>query len=83
METVLTLTTPPGLGWIGWLMQKRFGARHYIWEMDVYPDVASALGVVREGSWTGRALRVVLDFPRRRADGVIVSSCSASACGTA
>src|SRR5207248_1434591 len=39
-EAVVTLTTPPAVGLIGALVSAARGARHYIWEMDVYPDVA-------------------------------------------
>ncbi len=65
-DVILTLTAPPGLAWIGWLVQQIRGCRHVAWEMDVYPDVAIALGIPVAG-WTSR----MLDFPRRRADRVI------------
>jgi colanic acid biosynthesis glycosyl transferase WcaI len=65
-DVVLTLTAPPGLAWIGWLVQRIRGCRHVAWEMDVYPDVAIALGIP-VAAWTSR----MLDFPRRRANTVI------------
>ena len=65
-DVVLTLTAPPGLAWIGWLVQRIRGCRHVAWEMDVYPDVAIALDIP-VAAWTSR----VLDFPRRRANAVI------------
>ena len=65
-DTVLTLTAPPGLAWIGWLMQRVRGSRHVVWEMDVYPDIAVALGIPVVGRLGG-----LLDYPRRRADVVI------------
>jgi glycosyltransferase involved in cell wall biosynthesis len=65
-DVVLTLTAPPGLAWIGWLMQRVRGCRHVVWEMDVYPDIAVALGVPFAGCLAG-----LLDYPRRRADAVI------------
>jgi glycosyltransferase involved in cell wall biosynthesis len=65
-DVVLTLTAPPGLAWIGWLMQRVFGCTHVVWEMDVYPDIAVALGMPYVG-WLGG----LLDYPRRRADRVI------------
>lgn len=61
-DWVITLTAPPGLAWIGWIMQKIRGCRHAVWEMDVYPDIAVALGM-RSARWFTGAL----DFPRRRA----------------
>ena len=66
-DVVLTLTAPPGLAWIGWLVQQIRGCRHVAWEMDVYPDVAIALDIP-VAAWTSR----MLDFPRRRANAVIV-----------
>jgi colanic acid biosynthesis glycosyl transferase WcaI len=65
-DVVLTLTAPPGLAWIGWLVQRIRGCRHVAWEMDVYPDIAIALNIP-VSAWMSR----MLDFPRRRADAVI------------
>jgi len=65
-DVVLTLTAPPGLAWIGWLIQRIRGCRHVAWEMDVYPDVAIALDIP-VAAWTSR----MLDFPRRRANAII------------
>jgi colanic acid biosynthesis glycosyl transferase WcaI len=65
-DAVLTLTAPPGLAWIGWLLKRVCQCRHVSWEMDVYPDIAVALGMAIP-AWLGW----FLDFPRRRADGVI------------
>lgn len=65
-DVVLTLTAPPGLAWIGWLVQQIRGCRHVVWEMDVYPDVAIALDIP-VAAWTSR----MLDFPRRRANTII------------
>ncbi|MGD0158064.1 MAG: glycosyltransferase family 4 protein [Terracidiphilus sp.] len=65
-DVVVTLTAPPGLAWIGWLVRQIRGCRYVTWEMDLYPDIAIALGIPFTG-WTAR----MLDFPRRRADTVI------------
>jgi colanic acid biosynthesis glycosyl transferase WcaI len=65
-DVVVTLTAPPGLSWIGWLMKRIHGCRHVAWEMDLYPDIAIALEI-HVASWTSR----MLDYPRRRADAVI------------
>ncbi len=67
LDVVVTLTAPPGLAWIGWLLQRLRGCRHVAWEMDLYPDIAISLGIPVAG-WT----QGFLDFPRRRADAVIV-----------
>ena len=37
---VLTLTTPPLICLLGTLVKKMRGSRHFIWEMDLYPDIA-------------------------------------------
>jgi glycosyltransferase involved in cell wall biosynthesis len=71
-DVVVTLTTPPVLSLVGWLVRAARGGRHYIWEMDVYPDIAVELGVLRAGAWWTRGLGWALDAVRRRADGVIV-----------
>jgi glycosyltransferase involved in cell wall biosynthesis len=65
-DVVVTLTAPPGLAWIGWLLHRIRGCRHAAWEMDLYPDIAVSLGMAFAG-WTSG----LLDFPRRRADAVI------------
>ena len=66
-DVVVTLTAPPGLAWIGWLLQRFYKCRHVAWEMDVYPDIAISLGIP-VAAWA----QGLLDFPRRRADTVIV-----------
>ena len=66
-SVVLTLTTPPLLGLVGSLISRSGNARHYIWEMDVYPDVACALDYIRPN----RFLSWLLDIPRHRAAGII------------
>jgi colanic acid biosynthesis glycosyl transferase WcaI len=39
-----------------------------LWSMDVYPDVAVALGTIRSNSWVGRALAAASQFLVRGAD---------------
>lgn len=70
-DIVVTLTTPPLLSTVGMLIQKLRGARHYIWEMDLYPDVAVDLGILGARSAVSRAGGAVADFTRVRADAVI------------
>jgi len=65
-DVVLTLPVPPGLAWIGWLLQRIYGCRHIVWVMDVYPDIAVALDMHVVG-W----FRWFLDYPLRKADSVI------------
>jgi len=71
-DVVVTLTTPPLVSLIGLMVQKLRGARHVIWEMDVYPDVAVDLGVLERGSFAAKLFGWLADLPRRHADRVIV-----------
>ena len=70
-ELVLTLTTPPLLSLLGTLIRELRGARHFIWEMDVYPDVAISLGYFAAGGVLDRSVGLLADFSRRRADGIL------------
>ncbi len=69
---VLTLTTPPLISVVGTLLKKTRGSRHFIWEMDLYPDIAVDLNVFNPRSLTTRMIGAVADFSRKRADGIIV-----------
>jgi colanic acid biosynthesis glycosyl transferase WcaI len=71
-DLVVTLTTPPLLSLVGTLLRTFRGSRHFIWEMDVYPDVAIDLGVLKRRSWLTRAIGKLADFARMKADGIIV-----------
>jgi UDP-GlcNAc:undecaprenyl-phosphate GlcNAc-1-phosphate transferase len=71
-DVVVTLTTPPALGLIGSLVRAARGARHYIWEMDLYPDIAVDMGVLSPRSPLTRVVGWAFDFARLRADGIIV-----------
>ncbi len=70
-DTVLTLTTPPLLSIVGTLVKKLRGSRHYIWEMDVYPDIAIQLGVLSPRGPLTRIIGALADWSRRNADGII------------
>jgi len=70
-DLVLTLTTPPLLSLVGTLIKFIRGTRHFIWEMDVYPDVAIDLSYFKAGGAADRLVGALADFSRHRADGVI------------
>jgi glycosyltransferase involved in cell wall biosynthesis len=70
-DLVLTLTTPPALSVVGSLLKGAKRARHFIWEMDVYPDIAVDLDVLQSRSWLTRGIGAAFDAARRRADGII------------
>src|SRR5882762_3817445 len=67
---VVTLTTPPLISLVGTLLKSLRGSRHFIWEMDVYPDIAVSLNVLKPRSVVTRLIGTVADFSRKRADGV-------------
>jgi glycosyltransferase involved in cell wall biosynthesis len=70
-DIVVAMTTPPLLPLIGTLLKKLRKSRHFIWEMDVYPDVAVALGVLSPRSLLTRATSALAGYSRRHADGII------------
>jgi glycosyltransferase involved in cell wall biosynthesis len=70
-DLVVTLTTPPLLSLAGTLLKTFRGARHFSWEMDVYPDVAVDLKVFRGTSWSSRVTGFLADYAREKADGII------------
>jgi colanic acid biosynthesis glycosyl transferase WcaI len=71
-DLVLTLTTPPLLSVVGTLMKRLRGCRHWIWEMDVYPDVAVELGWITRGGFFDRSIGKIADWSRRSSDGLVV-----------
>src|SRR5215471_5535379 len=70
-DLVVTLTTPPLISLLGTALKTLRGSRHVIWEMDVYPDVAVDLNVLKQGSVVTKVVAAVADFSRNRADGII------------
>ncbi len=70
-DLVLTLTTPPLLSLLGTILKAVRGSRHFIWEMDVYPDVAVDLEYFRAGGLPDRLTGILADFSRRRSDGIL------------
>ena len=70
-DLVITLTTPPLLSLLGTAIKYLRGSRHFIWEMDVYPDVAVDLGYFKAGGLADRIAGLLADFSRHRSDGVL------------
>jgi glycosyltransferase involved in cell wall biosynthesis len=70
-DIMLCLTTPPFLSVIGLIVKKLRGVRYYIWEMDLYPEVAIDLGFLRRGSLVTRALEWLAKLARTNAERVI------------
>jgi len=71
-DILLTLTTPPLIAVLGRMIKLMRGCRHYIWEMDVYPDIAIDLGVLKRDSMLAGVVGLLADWSRRNADGIIV-----------
>lgn len=55
-DVVVCLTTPPFIGLVGYMLRLLRRSRYVQYEMDVYPDVAVALGALRPGTLLARLL---------------------------
>ena len=71
-DMVVSMTTPPLLAVAGAIMKWFRGTRHFIWEMDLFPDVLVTVGALPENGVVTRLLGWISDFARRRSDGIIV-----------
>ncbi len=71
-DTVITLTTPPLTSVFGRMLKLLRGCKHFIWEMDVYPDIAVELGTLKRRSTLTCLIGALADWSRRNADGIIV-----------
>jgi len=69
---VVCLTTPPFIGIVGMLLKWLRGSKYVQYEMDVYPDVAIALGTIRERSLLSRFLLALHRRLLKSADRVVV-----------
>lgn len=70
-DLVITLTTPPLISLVGTMIRAFRGSRHFIWEMDMYPDVAVDVDYFKAGSLIDRLTGAMADLSRRKADGII------------
>jgi len=71
VDVVISLTTPPLLATVGWVAARLRGARSLCWVMDIYPELAFVLGMLRRRSVVGRLLGVVGRATLLRADAVV------------
>lgn len=71
-DVYVTLTTPPVLSLVGSLLSTLRRSNHVIWEMDVYPDIATDIRYLKPGGMLDRISGVALDWSRRRASAIIV-----------
>jgi colanic acid biosynthesis glycosyl transferase WcaI len=75
-DIVITLTTPPLLSLVGNLVRFSRGSKHFVWEMDMYPDVAVDLKYIAAGGIVERVVGAVADFSRDRSNGILaLGSC--------
>lgn len=70
-QVVVSMTTPPLLSLLGALIKIVCGSEHFIWEQDMYPDVAVDLGYFPARGIADRIVGLLADAARRHADGVI------------
>ncbi len=71
VDVVVALTTPPLVDTLGVAVARLRGARVLLWVMDIYPELAFELGVLRRRSPLGWLLARVAEATLSRADGVI------------
>ena len=71
-DVVITLTTPPYIGLLGWAIRLLRGSRWVYWLMDLYPDVLIAAGTMKPASPLHPPLNLIGRFLLRRADAVVV-----------
>ena len=71
MDACVALSTPPFIALIGVLLKRRRKTKLICWTMDLYPDIAVTLGLLREGGLMHRALAGVARRIYTAADAVI------------
>jgi glycosyltransferase involved in cell wall biosynthesis len=71
-DVIVLLTTPPFIAWAALLHRLLHPkTRLVLWNMDCYPEVAEAAGVIKLGGIVSRTLRGLNTFLLRRIDTVI------------
>ncbi len=70
-DTIVSFTTPPVISLLGTMVKALRGSRHFVYEHDLYPDVAIDLGHFKRGGLIDRFVGALADFSRRHADAVI------------
>ncbi|HEY3356082.1 MAG TPA: glycosyltransferase family 4 protein [Polyangia bacterium] len=70
-DVIIVLTTPPLLNTLGVALQALRGERLVLWVMDVYPEIAVALGVFPARGLLTAGLRAAARLVYRRADAVV------------
>ena len=71
-DVVVSMTTPPLISLLGGAIKWLRGSRHFIWEQDLYPEIAVDLKYIKPNGLTHRITGMLADAVRRQADGIIV-----------
>jgi colanic acid biosynthesis glycosyl transferase WcaI len=71
-DVVVCLTTPPFIGIVGMMAKVLRGSRYVQYEMDIYPDIAVALGTLKRGGLAARLFERLHRRMLRAADRVVV-----------
>lgn len=69
-QVVLSFTSPPGLAFLGALVARWHGARAIHWALDLYPDLALALGEIPAGG-VARVINGLMRWAYRHTDTVV------------
>lgn len=72
VDVVVSMTTPPLISLLGGAIKLTRGSRHFIWEQDLYPEVAIDLAYLKPGGLVHRITSMLADAVRRQADGILV-----------
>jgi colanic acid biosynthesis glycosyl transferase WcaI len=70
-DVVVSGTSPPCLAVVGDRIARKHRARHIHWAMDVYPEIAAALGEIRASSLIARFTGWLVGRAYRRCDKVV------------
>jgi glycosyltransferase involved in cell wall biosynthesis len=67
IDRIVSLSSPPLLGWVAGTVARLRGIPHFHWIMDLYPDIAVSLGVLGKGSPLERLFTRLMRSAYRRA----------------
>jgi glycosyltransferase involved in cell wall biosynthesis len=79
-DVVISGTSPPCLAVVADRVARSHGAAHVHWAMDVYPEIATALGEIGNRSLVGRIAGMAMRSAYRRAAAVIALDADMQAC---
>jgi hypothetical protein len=71
LDACLVLTSPPFISAVGARVKRLWGTRLVLWMMDLWPDVAEAVGSIPPGGLISRSSRILARWTHARADVII------------